>query len=518
MLNISGFIPHHALYRSEKTALVFENSRFTYREFNAGINKLANALSSFGIRKGNKIATFLPNSAELPEIYWAAARLGAVVVPLSPLMRGQGLINLLKDSESTLIITNKEQASYLDAIRKDLKLIPQENFWLVDSTIYRGYQSYHYLKAQQNAEEAPHVWVSEDDPYNIMYTSGTTGLPKGIVLTHYIRSMYAILFSNYLRIQPESIILHSGSIVFNGSFLTLMPAFFCGCTYVLQSHFDPAETIEIIQKEKVTHIVMVPSQIIQLLKFKEFHKKNLPSLEMLLTVGAPLHLEFKQELIRRMPDVLFELYGLTEGLVTILDKTEFLEKMGSVGKVPPFFQIKILNEAEEELPVGEIGEIVGKGPILMKEYYKNSKKTSEAVKNGWLFTGDLGYLDADGFLYLAGRKKELIISGGVNVYPGDIEELILKHPAVADAAVFGIEEATWGEAPVAALILKENKPAEPDSYKEWINRNVEARYQKVHDVFLLEEFPKNVAGKVLKSDLKEMYLKNIESKSNKQNG
>jgi acyl-CoA synthetase (AMP-forming)/AMP-acid ligase II len=305
---------------------------------------------------------------------------------------------------------------------------------------------------------------------------------------------------------PESIVMHSGSIVFNGSFLTLIPVMFVGGTYILLDHFDPRAVTEVIKNEQVTHTILVPSQIVSCLNLEEFKQENLKSLEYILSVGAPLLLEHKEELDRRTPNVFYELYGLTEGFMTILDKTEFRKKAGSVGAAPQLMEIKIVDDFGQELPDGQIGEIVGKSPLLMTEYYKNPSKTAEAIKDGWLMTGDVGYLDEDGYLFLTGRKKDLIISGGVNVYPIDIEEVIARHPAIQDVSVFGVNHDEWGETPIAAVILKNGFRVQTHEIKKFANDNLEARYQKVTDVFFVADFPKNVAGKILKRELKENYL------------
>ncbi len=504
LLTIQGWLKKHATYRPNHPAVIFEEKRLTYKELYDEVNRLSNAFIAAGIGKGDKVATLLSNSLELWEIYWACANIGAVAVPLSPLLRAQGLFNLVENSDSRLVITSYDLTKHLDAIKNNLKKIPSNNFWVTDNN-EEGYQNYHALKQQQSTDAPSADEVSGTDPYNIIYSSGTTGLPKGIVISHAVRALYGSLFANAYRMTPESVVMHSGSIIFNGSFLTLMPAMFLGCTYVLMSHYDAKEVVDIIHKEKVTHTILVPSQIIGCLQKPDFNKAHLFSLEYILSVGAPLLLEHKQELNKRIPNVFYELYGLTEGFMTILDRNDAMTKTGSVGTPPQFMQLKIVDDEGKELPAGTIGEIIGKGPLLMTEYYKNPDQTKDAIKNGWLFTGDMGYVDADGFLFLTGRKKDLIISGGVNVYPCDIEEIVIKHTAVKDVAVFGIPHQEWGETPVAAVVLHDNSAVTSDEIMEWANQNLEARYQKIYKVIILEELPRNVAGKILKREMREQF-------------
>ncbi len=504
-MNIGSLLPRHARDRADHTAIVFENYRLTFREFNARVNRLANALYGLGVRKGDKIATILPNSLNLLDAYWAVAKTGAVVVPLSPLLRGRALASLIRDSDTETIITNAEFAHELAAIRDEIRAVKDDHIIVAGASQASGFQNYDTLAAQASDGEPPPTEIGDDDLYNIIYSSGTTGMPKGIVHTHYIRAVYCFLFASTWRMTPESVVLHSGSIVFNGAFLTLMPSMYLGCTYILHKSFDPRAFVETVKRERVTHTMMVPSQITALLASPHFSPEALKSLEMIGTVGAPLHLEHKEKLNRALPGRFYELYGLTEGFLTVLDKTRYATKANSVGLPQPFFDMRIVNDKGEDLPPGEIGEIVGRGPALMPGYYKRPDLTAQAIVNGWLHTGDLGYADEDGFLYLVDRKKDMMISGGVNVFPKDIEEIIVQHPAVREAAVFGIPSEKWGETPLAAIILRPGETIAAEELCEWINNRVDAKNQRVCSVNILEDFPRSAAGKTLKRILREPY-------------
>jgi acyl-CoA synthetase (AMP-forming)/AMP-acid ligase II len=323
--------------------------------------------------------------------------------------------------------------------------------------------------------------------------------------THMTRSMYATLMGPAFRMTPESRTLHAGAIVFNGAFVTMVPTFYLGGTYVLLRQFDAEEAIAAIERERITHTMLVPAQIVAILGARGYDPRRLASLECILSLGAPLLQQDKERLSRELPGRLYELYGLTEGFVTILDREDVSRKTGSVGVPPAFYRMRIERPDGTECRVGEPGEIVGRGPIIAAGYYRRPDLTAQAWRDGWLHTGDVGYVDEDGYLHLVDRMKDMIDSGGVKVYPRDVEEVAARHPDVREVAVFGVPHEKWGETPVAAVILRPGARSTAEELRAWINERVAARFQRVSSVVIMEDFPRSTAGKTLKREMREPY-------------
>lgn len=509
-MNIGSLLIRHSRYRPDHPAFVFGDLRLSYHAFNDRVNSLSNTLLKRGLQKGDTVFAVLSNSWELMTLYWMAAKTGIIIVPASTLLQASGLKSLINDSESVMVFADHSFAEILDLIKDEIDTVAGDGYVLIGSDhAPDGYVTYNQLVADSDETEPPEAGLVDDDIYNIMYTSGTTGEPKGIVHTHYVRAHYCTIFAMSFRMTPESVVLHAGSIAFNGAMIDLMPWMFVGCTYILHKAFDALAVMDEIERENVTHIVLVPAQIIQILNHPDYDPSRLSSLQMILSVGAPLALSYKEQLNETLPGCFYELYGLTEGMCTVLDCKDSLRKAGSVGVPPPFYELKIIDSDGTKLPPGEIGEICGRAPVLMPGYFKRPDLTEAAMLDGWLKTGDVGYVDDEGFLYLVDRIKDMIVSGGVNVYPKDIEEVLCAHEHVTEAAVFGVPDATWGEVPVAAILVKDGMSITSKDLIEWCNANVGAKYQRLKNLFVLDEFPRNVAGKTLKREISKRYQEGL---------
>jgi long-chain acyl-CoA synthetase len=503
MLELSTHMTRQAQRCAERDAVVVGQQRFTYQQFAARIFRAGNALRALGVRKGDRVATFMPNCMEQLEIYWAVPSIGAVLVPLSPLLQTGGLLSLLENADPLCIVTTNDLLPVVEQTISRMSPPEARRVLVVNGRSNRALD-YEEMLASASTDFSPEI-CAPDDLFNIIYTSGTTGLPKGIMHTHFTRSMYALLFGQALGIESDAVVVHSGSIVFNGAFVMMLAVLYGGGRYVLASRFDAEDMIDVIEREQATHVTLVPSQIIALLNTKGFDPVRLASLRYIMSVGAPLLRTHKDQVNSLLPGRLCEIYGLTEGFVTYLDRRDALRKAETVGVPLGFSRMRIVREDGTECGINEIGEITGQSPLLMAGYYGRPDLTAEAIREGWLYTGDMGYADEDGFLHLVDRKKEMIDSGGMKIYPKDVEEIASAHPAVREAAVFGVPDEKWGETPLAAVLLTSEAAISPAELRAWINDRVSAKYQRVSEVVVMQDFPRSLAGKTLKRELREPY-------------
>ncbi|MDE5414919.1 class I adenylate-forming enzyme family protein [Alkalihalobacterium chitinilyticum] len=502
-MNVGFMLKRNARHYPNKLAVVVGDLRLTYKEFNDRVNQTANSLVQLGVNKGDKVAMLLSNSIEMLELFWATAKIGAVIVPLNPMVKGKDNVFIINDCSPNLIVVGENYWDEIESIKKEIKCT--NTYVVVGDTKTPGVYKYTAEREMALTTE-PITEIYEQDECNIMYSSGTTGLPKGIVHTHKTRIMYAFLWSVEYGVSFESKVLAAGSLVFNGSLAFMYPAICAGATYVLMPKYDTDTALQLIENEQITHTMFVPTQIISLLDSPNFDSEKLHSLRVLLTLGAPLPTTRKKEVCEKLPGRLYELYGLTEGFLTTLRPDDVLRKTGSVGPPMIFNEFKIIDEGGKEVALGDVGEIIGRGPTIMSEYYNNPEVTrSSLVDDNWIKTGDLGYCDDEGFIYLVDRKKDMIISGGVNIYPRDIEEVISSHSEVAECAVFGIPHQKWGETPVAQVILKLGASIPEEELLLWVNERVSARYQKLSQLSVVDEFPRNASGKILKRKMKEEF-------------
>lgn len=504
---IPDVLQSYGTYQPEKEAVVCGDTRRTWGVFNANANRIGNALVDSGIAKGDKVAVLMGNSVEMLEVVFGAVKSGACVVPLSGLLTGEQLAALIEDSGACAVTATADFREKLAPHLERLTSVPQsrriaalspDNGWIDLEQFTSGC-----------SHTPPVVVYQPSDEFNIIYSSGTTGLPKGIVQTHRARLHWA--FSNALEMgfTRSSRALTTTALYSNGTWLMMLPSLFVGGTLVVMPEFDAEQFVSTVEQERITHTFMVPAQYQMVLEHPSFDRYDTSGLEILLCAGSPLRRATKEEVIRRFGDKLIELYGFSEGFGTMLKPGQHQEKMDSVGVPVLGFEYRILDEEGNELPPNTPGEIAGYGAGIMKEYHGKPEQTRELIwrdERGRTFirSGDVGMYDEDGFLKIVDRKKDIIISGGLNVFPADIEEIVVQHPDVTDVTVIGVPHPKWDETSLALVIPRQGGEADSQAIRDWCNERL-AKHQQLHGVEFREEFPRNALGKVLRRLLREPY-------------
>jgi fatty-acyl-CoA synthase/long-chain acyl-CoA synthetase len=453
----------------------------------------------------------LHNCHEYVEIYFALAKIGAVAVPLNFMFKGKGLEFLVNNSEARIMFLEEATLDQVESVRSRLISIAPGGFIMLGRTPARGYISYEGLIAAGKPVE-PDVAVEEEDDVIILYTSGTTGLPKGIVLTHRTRLTYCQWCGLEYGMLFDGVHLVTTPMYHNVACFLSQTQFYTGGKVIVMRKFDAADCCRLIESEKVTSTFMVPTQLNLLLQLSSAEHLDLSTVRTLITGAAPLSTRTKEEIISLFNCDLHEMYGLTEtGLITNMKPKDALRKVRCVGQ--PFFhmEMRVADGQGREVQEGEVGEIIARGPLLLRTYYKNERAYRDAMRDGWFFSGDLGRVDGEGFLHLVDRKKDMICSGGVNIYPMDVEEVLHSHPKIQESAVIGVPDDTWGESVLAMVVLRSGSSMTEEEVIRYCKDNM-ASYQAPKSVKFIEALPRNPSGKVLKRELREFFWRGRESK------
>ena len=483
-----------------KLAVIFKDKRYTYKAFNERVNRLANALLGKGVTKGDKVAYLLFNCSEFAQVSFALSKIGALSVPLNFRLKEDEIGYIVENSDSSLLFFGpefKETAA---------KLIPRLE-GVKKSMQVGGTSEYEQLLNSSSPQE-PSVSVNEEDEHSIMYTSGTTGFPKGAVHTHKSRiwNSLNLLVDTGLR-GSDVFAINTPLFHIAAGHTMLLSTIFMGGTVVILQEFSLPEFFEVIQNERVTAFFAVPTMFARIVEHSNLGDYDLRSLRLLFTGGAVISVELKKKLMDAFPQATVDdLMGLTEGgpLTTFLPHRDAFLKPGSVGRAHVSQMVRVVNEKGEDVQGEEVGEIIVKGPAVMKGYYKNPEATAKALRDGWLYTGDLARVDEDGYQYLTVRRTDLIISGGENVYPAEVERVLLLHPGVKDAAIIGVRDKEWGEKVMAVVVPKEGeRPTEEDLLS--FCREKLAGYKRPRSVAFVDELPMNQLGKVLYKELRSRF-------------
>ncbi|HBO97444.1 MAG TPA: hypothetical protein DE315_06580 [Candidatus Omnitrophica bacterium] len=485
----------------EKPAIIFKGEAISFAGLRETSLRLANALSSNGVQKGDKVAIYLPNCPEYIYSYLACFHLGCVGVPLDFMLKADELISCLEHSEARILIASQQNDVSFEQIQKAVpalrKIILCRGEAVLDNIV-----RYENVMAAA-AIDVPEVEIKDSDPALIMYTSGTTGKPKGILLNYKHLDGSPEAMKHFVDLTDRDVKLAAIPFSHIGGFIYIQNSIHFGITVVLMERFNPYEFLENIAKYRVTCFHIVPAMYTAILTLKQIDKFDLSSLRWVVVFGAPSSPEIMERFHRYCPNaMLLNGWGMTEtcppNTVTPLNSAN----IASVGKLAPNCEIKIFGEDNHELPSGEIGEIAIRGWVVMEGYYKDPEGTAALKRNGWLYTGDLGRFDKEGFLYIVGRKKEMIKVAGQIVYAPEVEAALQKHEAVAEAAVIGAPDSLRGETVKAFVVLRESAQTTPEDLRYFAKEHL-AHFKVPQSIEIRPALPKNRTGKIDKELLKQ---------------
>jgi long-chain acyl-CoA synthetase len=492
-------IREHARIDPARPALIQDDEVLRYGDLDALMDRIAATLQRDGVQPGEAIAMCGHSTPRQAALFLGALRAGVVAAPLAPSVTADSFASMLKDSRSRCLFVDASAAA----------LVPPEALpHCVALDAGAPGQPFDDWLAPPQAKPKP-VQVGPEAPFNIIYSSGTTGTPKGVVQPHGMRAAHIQRGARY-GYGPQTVTLLATPLYSNTTLVVFFPTVANGGSVLLMRKFDAAAYLVLAERHRVTHTMLVPVQYQRLMALPGFDGHDLSSFRFKFCTSAPFGATLKADVLARWPGGLVEFYGLTEGGGTcILEAHLHPDKLHTVGRPSEGHDIRLIDDNGREVPAGEAGEVVGHSPGMMTGYHGQPDKTREAewfAPDGKRFirTGDVGRFDDDGFLTLFDRKKDMIISGGFNIYPSDLEALLRKHPAVADAAVVGVPSDTWGETPVAFVILRSGITCAAAELRQWVNDRV-GKTQRLADLRPVDELPRSAIGKVLKRELRDAY-------------
>jgi acyl-CoA synthetase (AMP-forming)/AMP-acid ligase II len=512
-MNIGSVLTEAARKHPEHTAIVYGELRRSYRALNERANRLASALRRSGLGRGDRVAILQRNCPELVETLFASFKAGAVAVPINSRLHPREYQYVIDHSGAKVVVITQEFREGIASIRDELPNV--EQVICVDGAApeLAGYDTV----LAQGAPEDDDLDMAPDELCWFFYTSGTTGRPKGAMLSHgNLRFMTDRYVTEVYPLKADDVVLHAGPLT-HGSGLWALPITEGGATQVINdsASFSPEHVFRLIERHKVTKIVFIaPTMISMLLRSPAIDDYDMSSLRFIGYGGSNMLVEDLKRAIRKWGSILCQIYGQGESPMTISmlrpsdhvlsDDPVLEQRLASAGTVREGIELAVLDENDQLAARGAIGEICLRGTVIMKGYWQDEKATAEALKGSWYHTGDLGKLDDDGYVYLLDRKKELIISGGANIYPREVEEVLLLHPAAIEVAVVGIPDPLWGESVLALVRTRGGAPVPEAELVELIRQRL-AGYKKPRYFRFVADLPKNAYGKILKRELRQKY-------------
>jgi Acyl-CoA synthetases (AMP-forming)/AMP-acid ligases II len=516
-MNTAEFLMIASSIVPERTAMVCESKNRTFAQMQERVNRLANALQGMGVGQGDKIAVMALNSMEYVEIYYATAKLGGVFVPLNYRAKREELTYMCNNSAATVLFVSERYFELAAGIRADLETV--QHLVGIDAT-GEGKAFYDDLLKQNEPDEI-FTDVQDSDPTIVIYTSGTTALPKGVMLTNLGMSVYVTNTVEPADPSAENVDVLLVSVPFYhvAGATTMLSSVWGGRKMVILPQFEPGAWLKAVQEHKVTHSFVVPTMLKRIMDHADFEKTDLSSLKLIAYGAAPMPFEVVSRAVETFQCGLMNAYGQTESTSSLTflgpddhripaelgpERERMLQRLRSVGRTMDDVMVGIMDPAGNLLPAGQEGEIVAQGARVMAGYLNREEDTSAAIKDGWLHTGDVGWMDDDGYLFITGRTKDLIIRGGENIAPGEIEAVLQQNPAVEDAAVIGVPDVEWGEEVKAIVVKKPGANITEDELTAFVKERL-ASFKAPKFYAFVDELPRNYLGKVLKTDLRKQF-------------
>jgi long-chain acyl-CoA synthetase len=512
-MNIGDLLVRNANKFPDKLAVVSETRSFTFRELNDRVNRFSNSLLDSGLRKGERIGVLVHNGHQFLELYFASAKTGVVFCPYNNHFKQMELKDIIDYSTPRYLVVDADFVETVSTLKPELKSV--EKYICLERASVSFMEDYEVLIARGRGEE-PKTQVMEDDVLSIIFTGGTTGKPKGAMRTHRHLMSDAVAGVIELKVEYDERVLITFPMYHVACEDNIVRHSFMPNTFYIRREgaFNPVEVLDYISKERITRCQFVPTMIHSLIQAPNIDRYDLSSLRLILYAASVMPVELLKKALAIFSCGFAQLYGQTESgpLTTVLKPEDHvldgsektLARLASCGKAVINYEIRVVDKNDHDVPIGEVGEIIGRSEAMMAGYWQMPEETSKKLKNGWLHTGDLGRLDEDGYLYMVERKNDLIISGGVNVYPREIEEVLYGHPAVSEASVIGLPDEHWGEVVKAVIVPKQGVPVTEKEIIDFCGRNL-AGFKKPKSVDFWKELPKSPQGKILKKDIRKHY-------------